>query len=107
MSTNTTIKMIPIGTTVPFAVVNLKILRKAPLSDNADGHDTPNPPQSAGPRPRVIMQVQSVAKNGGKSITATSTPLNTPINTPMPIHARMPTPTGTPWCTIKYPPINA
>ena len=68
--TNATIMKIPTGITFPL-LLKRNILLNQPAGSNADGQDTPNPPDNKEPRPRLIIHVQRDAKNGGKSITAT------------------------------------
>ena len=97
---------IPTGITFPL-LLKRNILLNQPAGSNADGQDTPKPPDNKEPRPRLIIHVQRDAKNGGKSITATKYPFNKPIKVPTTAHATKATPTGIPLCTIKYPPNNA
>ena len=74
----------------------MKIFLNHPPAAPAAGHEIPNPPEMIDPRPRVIIHVQSVAKNAGNSMIATKHPFTTPTAIPIKILIRIPTPVGSP-----------
>ena len=59
------------------------------------------------PAPRVIIQVQSVARNGGRFITPIRTPFNRPTISPRTIHKSIAATTGSPLFLINVPEISA
>ena len=59
------------------------------------------------PAPRVIIQVQRVARNGGRFMIPMRTPFNAPIAIPSTTQSSIATTTGTLLLLTSVPPINA